>query len=243
MIYTAQIMAAANLAHANVLIDRNTDWVGEFISPVHDLFKWPDNQSFEEPYSGWRNSVYAHCQERHYSASDSLGKNDSLFHSVLLIFNVYSNFSIVNEPFFSGGAGALHPVNATTWFAIDTASLLTFRAMNSCRWHIEKKSAIESLFSVRDRIEVLEFLDEHPFLSRILREARHHLERYFPILDLVLEVICDPEAEDDKQLVLSVVSELNPTESLERLGQFDREWWLDAMHGVQNKLCINLEFR
>ena len=90
---------------------------------------------------------------------------------------------------------------------------------------------------------MLHFLNEHSFLSTVLRDARDWLERYFPSNALTLELISDPEAEDDRQLVLSVVSDLSPAESLERLDHFDRNWWLDAMSGAHGKLCINLEFR
>lgn len=107
----------------------------------------------------------------------------------------------------------------------------------------EQEQNIESSFYLKNRDEVLSFVREHRFLPSLLKEACYWLDRQFPSSERVLELISDPEVDDDQQLVLSVVSQLSPAESLKRLDRFDNEWWLDAMSRARNKLCITLEFR
>ena len=127
MINTSQIMASANLSPASILLDQKSCWVREFLSPVRDWFNSFD-QSCDQPFSGLWESAHS-CGQVRYSASVSLSKSDAVPQSILLTFHLYSNVSIVNEPFFLPIGASLQPVNATTWLAIDTASLLTFRSL------------------------------------------------------------------------------------------------------------------
>jgi hypothetical protein len=57
-----------------------------------------------------------------------------------------------------------------------------------------------------------------------------------------LEIITDPEVEDDQELFVFVRTLLPPKEAFARLEQLDREWWLDASEKAQGKMCIHLRF-
>jgi hypothetical protein len=57
-----------------------------------------------------------------------------------------------------------------------------------------------------------------------------------------LEVVTDPEAIDDRQLVAFIRTDLDPMGALASLDQFDRSWWLEASHRSRGKMCIHLEF-
>ncbi|HID61453.1 MAG TPA: hypothetical protein EYP49_01715 [Anaerolineae bacterium] len=102
---------------------------------------------------------------------------------------------------------------------------------------------LERLYTFRRRVEVLGFLEKYPFLAPLLLEAYDRIRIYFPDSPLFLEVVTEPEANDDYQLVVSVAIVLDPDEALESLEQFDEDWWLDALDRAQGMLCIDVEFQ
>lgn len=107
-----------------------------------------------------------------------------------------------------------------------------------------KSVALEKLYTYRRPKEVKEFLAAHPFLEPLLVEAYNKLDDYFgPQPDVVLEVVTDPEAIDDRELFAFIRTSLPSHEALEKLDQFDENWWLDAGDQVDGKLCIHLEFK
>lgn len=102
---------------------------------------------------------------------------------------------------------------------------------------------LERLYTFREREEVLWFLESYPFLVSLLLEAYDNIGNYFPYTQVFLEVVTDPEAINDYQLVSSIATNLGPDEVIDRLERFDEDWWLDALDQAQGKLCINVEFR
>lgn len=102
---------------------------------------------------------------------------------------------------------------------------------------------LEELYVFRRRMEVLRFLDVHPFLVPLLLEAYAKIGRYFePYHEVFLEVISDPEATNDRQLFAFIGTRLPPDEALDSLEPFDEEWWLDTLDEARGKLCIDVEF-
>jgi hypothetical protein len=102
---------------------------------------------------------------------------------------------------------------------------------------------LEQLYDFRKPIEVSHFLEVNPFLVPLLREAYIHIRRYFPSSELFLEVVADPEAIDEEQLVVFVAVNHDPDEASEALNRLDEHWWLDSVERAQDKLCITLEFQ
>ena len=102
---------------------------------------------------------------------------------------------------------------------------------------------LERLYTFRKREEVLWFLESYPFLVSLLLEAYDNIGSYFPYTQIFLEVVTDPEASDDYQLVIFIATNFAPDEALGRLERLDEDWWLDALDQAQGKLCINVEFR
>lgn len=144
-------------------------------------------------------------------------------------------------------ASLFYSMSTLTWIRVGKQWVSPSTTASLCRWPRDIRTApaeasVEG-FNFKRRDEVLQFLAEYLFLRGLLSEAVEHLRVYFPKFQFGLEVVSDPEGEDDRQLVLSVVSDISPSESLARLRQFDEEWWLDAMERARGKLCINLEFR
>jgi hypothetical protein len=101
--------------------------------------------------------------------------------------------------------------------------------------------SIEQLYILRRRAEVIGFLKAYPFLVPLLLEAYGKIAQHFGPSPVFLEVVTDPEAIDDRQLVAFIRTDLDPIEALASLDRFDKSWWLEASHRSQGKLCIHLE--
>lgn len=102
---------------------------------------------------------------------------------------------------------------------------------------------VERLYTLRRHAKVSQFLEKFPFLVTLLVEAYSKFGNYFgPYPRVFLEVVTDPEALDDHELFALIYTSLTPDEALDRLDWFDREWWLDASHKAQGKICIDVEF-
>lgn len=107
----------------------------------------------------------------------------------------------------------------------------------------EAPSSFEQRFTLRRTEEVRQFLEAHPFLISLLKEARARIDEYFGSHnDVVLEVVTEPEADDDRELFAFVQTDLPHQEALARLEQLDEDWWLDASDRAQGKLCMHVEF-
>jgi hypothetical protein len=103
--------------------------------------------------------------------------------------------------------------------------------------------SLKQMYDFRKPVEISHFLQVNPFLTPLLEEAYTHIRKYFPSSQLILEVVADPEALDEEQLVIFIVVKYDPDEASETLNQLDENWWLDAMEWTQDKLCITLEFQ
>ena len=51
----------------------------------------------------------------------------------------------------------------------------------------------------------------------------------------------DSSSEEDYILGVAITSEIDTEESVDRLEQFDDDWWLEASKRSHNKLLIDLE--
>jgi hypothetical protein len=96
---------------------------------------------------------------------------------------------------------------------------------------------------VRRPAELRRYLKKHPFLVPLLQEIRGKLHEYFPDCPASLAVVTDPEEAGSEQMVVSVATSLAPHDAVGRLGQFDRDWWLDNVRRAQGKICVDVEFR
>jgi len=103
--------------------------------------------------------------------------------------------------------------------------------------------SIESLYSLKGKTAVIQFLDKYSFLIPLLLEAREEIYAYFPNPEPSLEVIADPEAEGDYQLLASISTSLGAEDAYRRLKEFDRAWWLDELGRSQGLLCISVNLQ
>ncbi|RCV65462.1 hypothetical protein C5S53_03630 [Methanophagales archaeon] len=104
-------------------------------------------------------------------------------------------------------------------------------------------TSLSRLYNIRRESEVFKFLDDKPSIISLVLEAHERIRDYFgSSTELVLEVITDPEATEDYELVIFVRTSLSPDDAFSMLEQLDEEWWLDASSDMSEKLCIHMEF-
>ena len=102
---------------------------------------------------------------------------------------------------------------------------------------------LSRLYNLRGESEVFKFLEDKPSIISLVLEAHERIRDYFgSSTELVLEVITDPEATEDYELVIFVRTSLSPDDAFRMLEQLDEEWWLDASEDTNEKLCIHVEF-
>jgi len=100
---------------------------------------------------------------------------------------------------------------------------------------------LEQLYILKNPDVVLAYLETEPFLVPLLIEVRQQIRRYFADSSAVLEVF---DYQDDtiaeRQLHLSIMTQLPVDEALDRLNQFDTNWWLDKARRTQRKLSVDI---
>lgn len=99
--------------------------------------------------------------------------------------------------------------------------------------------SLEKLYTFRVKTEVLDYLEKYPFLIPLLLEVHPHIRQHFPDSPLFLQYVPDPEI-DDPQLVVYIVTNLDPEEALDRLDIF-HDWWVKVPNRGQDKMYISLD--
>jgi hypothetical protein len=99
-------------------------------------------------------------------------------------------------------------------------------------------------YTLRQPDEVVGFLTRHSSLLGILDEAPKQIHQYFgeTLYNLILEIVKDPEAEDDEELILFIPTNMSVDKALQILERVDNDWWLEKGSHTQGNLGINLEF-
>jgi hypothetical protein len=150
----------------------------------------------------------------------------------------------------------------TTQDRLEIASSIAMAKMSEARYPWQEKGAtrfflfvgqlrlLEQRYTLRERDEVLQLLEKYPHLSLLLLEIHRQIVPYFPIAQIFLQAITDPEANDEfetsdenENLVISVVTHMQPREAVDRLKQFYKDWWLKTpnMAKIKEKISFNLE--
>lgn len=102
--------------------------------------------------------------------------------------------------------------------------------------------SLEQLYTFQGKTEVLQFLEQYPFLVPILLKGYEPTRKYFPDAQLFLQVVTDPEAasKDDDMLWIFIERPLDfdPEAAIDTLEQLDDDWCIDAEKHAQGKLFI-----
>ena len=129
------------------------------------------------------------------------------------------------------------PTVLPPWEYIERGTTSTIKTFEQTR------QQIENLYIVKDAQAVRRFIRLHPFLAALLVEAYGQLSEFFgPNPQASLSVACDPEQEELAELLVSVMTPLEPDEALRQLDAFDDYWFLNQLDLVKGSLNFNLEF-
>ncbi len=103
-------------------------------------------------------------------------------------------------------------------------------------------SELNRLYEFRDD-RVVRYLEKHPPLASVLKEAHERIRKYFgQDARVVLDAIKDSEMDDNERLFAFVQTNLSADDALDRLDELYEQWWLDRLSMVQPKMSIDVEF-
>ena len=98
--------------------------------------------------------------------------------------------------------------------------------------------------SYRNDEVVVDFLNHNPEIIGFISLAQSPLVKNFGYpVDIVLEVMTDPDHDGFEELVAWIQSNDDVDEGLEKLERFDDEWFLDHLDFVGNNFSFNIETR
>lgn len=100
---------------------------------------------------------------------------------------------------------------------------------------------LERFYHLRDSTEILRFLSKEKPLFPYLLRMYPALWRHFGTRRIYLEVVADPEFEDER-LGAFVAVDYAADEALELLGKFDEEWWPGIPSWLEKSLIVSVEF-
>lgn len=89
---------------------------------------------------------------------------------------------------------------------------------------------------------VTTYLIGSPYLSGIIESTYKELKGLFEA-PIRLELYSDPEGERGPELALIVETFEEPDVALEKLNEFDDQFWIDHMDEVANHLSVHLEYQ
>lgn len=110
--------------------------------------------------------------------------------------------------------------------------------------HVQKLAAF---YALREPIELVQFFRIHLSLIPLLLELYHKVKLYFSDAQMFLEFVVDSDTIEKQSsngdLVVSIVTRLNPVDAVKNLEQFYEQWWLYTSPEIQDKgkICFNLE--
>ncbi len=101
---------------------------------------------------------------------------------------------------------------------------------------------LDSLYDVRDQ-GVRDLLFANGDLIPELIDVAKAVPRFFGFdARLALESVSDPEDDAaDQELFAVIATTMHPTQALERLTAFDRDWWLERSRRIGNRLTVTLD--
>jgi hypothetical protein len=102
---------------------------------------------------------------------------------------------------------------------------------------------LKRAYSFYNESEIELHLCENPYLVSLLFKAYSRIMEFFLGSRLILEVISNPEEDNDSQLVLYISTNLKPEIALKKLDEFDEQWWLNNLQCARGKLCIDIELQ
>ena len=78
----------------------------------------------------------------------------------------------------------------------------------------------------------------------VVFESFSEISKYFQEHTPRLSMVYDPENSDpsSSELAVNIQTSLEPLEALQKLDEFDENWWLDNVAEVDGAICFRLEY-
>jgi hypothetical protein len=102
--------------------------------------------------------------------------------------------------------------------------------------------ALKKSYNMPNSSDVAIFLDRHLNLVDFLLESAKQIRIYFPSEELSLEVVSDPETAGNEELFVYILTSLPAKDALEKLNEFDDQWFLDQLDLTDGLFNFNLRF-
>ena len=102
---------------------------------------------------------------------------------------------------------------------------------------------LERLYTFDDSGQVKWYLETHPYLIEVLREAHIRVRKFFPIEELVLEIVSFRKSIGGRELVLSIEATGDMWQALTVFSQFKSSWWFYAHHPYDGVLSILVQHK
>ena len=101
---------------------------------------------------------------------------------------------------------------------------------------------LSKLYVFLQPAEVEEFLHRNPRVAALLRIARPEISHYFGAHALRVELTLDPWEPAKERLFALIECDLEADDALDRLREFQGNWWANASYAAQLPLNIDVEF-
>ena len=103
-------------------------------------------------------------------------------------------------------------------------------------------SHLKSIFHVINFLAIEQYLDQNKFLYNVLFEIEAAIRKCFSEENLRLELYEDPEGEMEDQLAISIMTYDEPQVALAKLGEFDKDFWLNKIDQFGEFVSVNLRY-
>ena len=90
--------------------------------------------------------------------------------------------------------------------------------------------------------DVEQFLDKHQDIANLVLEAYNKIRDFFTSETLLLELISDISIEGGEELFVYIQTRLSVEEAVEKMNDFDEQWFLDQLSRTKGLFNFNLRF-
>lgn len=102
--------------------------------------------------------------------------------------------------------------------------------------------ALNDIFKFKNREDINMFLGNNPGIKPFLIKISENVFNFFPNHSLSLEFIPDYDSDIQPQLAVMIETRLSVDEALNKLDDFDENWWLDIDSSDKEKVFVALEY-
>lgn len=105
-------------------------------------------------------------------------------------------------------------------------------------------SSIKKAYTISDSqlMDIERFLDKHKDIANLILEAYTKIQDFFTSEILLLELISDISVEGGEELFVYIQTHLSVEEAVEKMNDFDEQWFLDQLNRTKGLFNFNLRF-